>query len=707
VGPSSSSSAIDGAPDAAPDVTAEGRTASRAWTSDDRWSLAFVAAVAGAVILALLGAVGFFDPWETNYAEVAREMVVRDDYLYPFWKDAYFFSKPILLFWLTAPLYALVGAADPTTPMSPWVELLGRLPSALAGFLTVVAVFVVARRFWSRRAATLAALALSTMPLWAFLSRQAITDMLYAGPASVALLLLAPVLLDDDDERARLQALPLPRALWAAIAVCLLPQLWEVARTGAFLNRVTWLGSETATRLGAGGVLVVGGAAFVFFLVRRARDPLFHAAALLFALSMLAKGPVGVAVGGLVVVVTLLGVRGVAGLLSLLLHPALVTASALFVAIGGPWPAVMLAFDGLDDQRKTWFGRFVLYDLLGRVGAGVHGDRGGVEYYVRTAGLGLLPWSGFIPVAVFDAVGALSKRRGDRAWRFTFFVVVWALCLFFFFSATTTKFHHYILPFAVPAALLVGRLLDRLAEQGEGRMVAVVVAASLSALYLRDLVASPWEWIDLFTYHYKGYKPEYYFPMDSVDVVDWSTFGGGKGGQVVSWFEVGPAVVGGVALVGLVAAALFVRPLLEGRAGSVSCLLDVERAPGRGVVVGAVSGAVLVAVFSVHVFWARASQHWSQRWIFDTLVAQRRGDEPLIAFQMDWKGETFYSKNRDVQIKKNAADLRIAVQREGREFVLVQTDRLDNLKNALGKSWEPRIRVVDRSNAKWLLVVVD
>jgi hypothetical protein len=39
--------------------------------------------------------------------------------------------------------------------------------------------------------------------------------------------------------------------------------------------------------------------------------------------------------------------------------------------------------------------------------------------------------------------------------------------------------------------------------------------------------------------------------------------------------------------------------------------------------------------------------------------------------------------------------------------VLVQTDRLDNLKNALGRSWEPRLQVVDRSNAKWLLVLVD
>jgi hypothetical protein len=589
--------------------------------------------------------------------------------------------------------------------MSPWVELFGRLPSALAGFATVVVVYVVARRFWSRRAATLSALALTTMPLWAFLSRQAITDMLYVGLGSMALLALAPALIDDADERQRHQDRPWPRALVVALAVALLPQLWEVARTGAFLDRVLWLGSERATRLVLGGLLVAAGAAFVV-VARRARDPLLHTAAVLFALSLLAKGPVALALGGLVVAVVVLVVDGVAGLVALLVRPALPLAAAVFFALGAPWPAVMLAFDGLDEQRKTWFARFVLYDLLGRVGAGVHGDRGGVEYYVRTAGLGLFPWSGFVPLALFDAFGALRSRRGDRAWRFTVFVVVWALVVFLFFTATTTKFHHYILPFAVPAALLVGRLLDSLAAQATGRVAAVALATALSALFLRDLVAAPWEWIDLFTYHYKGYKPEYYFPLDAIDPAH-LPFPAGARAKVVSWFEIGPALCGGFALIAGFTAAVFVRPLPPGRTGPLSRLLDVVSAPGRGVVLGAVLGALVVAVFAVHVFLARASQHWSQRWLFATYQEMRQPDEPIIAFQMDWKGETFYSKNQDIQVKKNAADLRLAVQRPGREFVLVQTDRLDNLKNALGRSWEPRLQVVDRSNAKWLLVLVD
>lgn len=676
----------------------------------DRWALLLVISVACGVILPLLGATGFFDPWETNYGEVAREMVVRDDYLYPFWKDAYFFSKPILLFWTTAPLYALVGA-DAPGPMSPHVELLGRLPSALIGIATIITAFVVARRFWSRRAATLGAIALATTPFWAFLSRQAITDLPYVGLSSMGLLLLAPTLLADDDERAQAQQQKLPTWLLAFIAFCLVPQLWEIARSGAFLDRVDVVASERVTRV-VFGVVVVGAAFGALALLRRfGRDPWMHASAVLFGLSVLAKGPVGLAVCGLVVLVVVFAAFGVSGVVRLILHPALVSGAALFFAVAAPWPLVMLAFDGLDDQRKTWFQRFVMYDLLGRVGVGVHGDRGGVEYYVKYLGLGMLPWSGLVPVAVFDALTSLRTTLKTKEARFTLLLWVHAFISFCFFAGIATKFHHYILPFVVPSTLLVGRLLDRLAD-GEGRggrALVVFVAVVVSGLFLRDLCAEPWDWIDLFTYHYKGYKPEYYFPVDTLDTIPLPQIGAWKADESVSFYVVGPALFGGVGLAVFALCALLMRPRGDDRGAReapLSWILGVDRAAGRGVVVGAVACAVIVSVFAVQVFWARTSQHWSQRWLNQTYEQMKKPGEPLLAFQMDWKGETFYSKNTEIQIKKNASDLRTAVDRPGREFVLVQTDRMDNLKSALGAA-KNRLTVVDKSNAKWLLVLVE
>lgn len=681
----------------------------------DRWAVLLVIGVAAGIILPLLGATGFFDPWETNYGEVARQMIVRDDYLYPFWKDAHFFSKPILLFWLTAPLYALLGAGDPG-PM-PWgIEFVGRLPSALIGIATVVGVFVVARQFWSRRAATLSAIVLATSPMWAFLSRQAITDMPYVGLSSLGLLLLVPLLIPaaDGDGAAdpqRWRSLRVPRWLAILIVVCIAPQFWEIARSGAFFDRVTLLGGERITRVVVGLVAVAAAVAFGVLVRRRGNNPLLLASALCFALSMLAKGPVGFVLSVIVVVVVALLLGGVSGLMAIARWPSLLLAVAVFVLVAAPWPLVMLAYDGLDESRKTWFQRFVLYDLLGRVGAGVHGDRGGLEYYVRVLGFGMVPWAGFVPVAVFQGLLRLRDRPTTRADGFVVVAVVWFFTVFLFFAATTTKFHHYALPAIVPAALLVGLLLDQLTTSS-ARAWLVVGGFSLlaSVVVVRELSTAPWEWIDLFTYHYKGYKPEYYFPVDTIDTITLPV----GAGLAVPLFRVVPVALAVLAF-GLPLILITVWWWRGGEAGVarsdgvVRSLFDLdgERGIGAPALVGVVLGAVLFTIGATQIVLARSSAHWSQRWLVDTYHSLRQGDEPLIAFQMDWKGETFYAKNREIQIKKNTTDLKTLLAEPGREFVLVQSDRFAGLKTAIGRGADERITVLDRSNAKWMLVLVD
>jgi 4-amino-4-deoxy-L-arabinose transferase-like glycosyltransferase len=662
----------------------------------ESWSFVLAMAVAAALVLPLLGAVGFFDPWETHYGEVARQMAVRDDYLYPFWKDSYFFSKPILLFWLTAPLYKLIGADEAQGSIPAMAELVGRLPSALSSLLAVAAVYFAARRLWSRRAALFSAIALGTMPFWTFLGRQAITDMLYVAPASAALLLLAVALFGEDPEEGRTSTKEsrLPRWLVVAAGICTIPQLWEIGRSGAFLNRVVAAEHEAALRIVVSLLLCLVAGGGLFWLWRRARDPLLHAAALLFALSMLAKGPVGVALCALTLLVTI----AIIGEWRRLLRPAALSCTVLFLAVAAPWPIVMAFFRGLDDQRKTWVQRFIFYDLLGRVGPGAHGDRGTFEYYARYAGFGMFPWSGFLPPALFAAASAARAPRSS-AQRFTVLVAVWAIVTFVFFAATTTKFHHYILPLCVPAALLVGRWLDRVLEDPSlASPVVALFGVSIAVLIGRDLVTEPWQLADLFTYHYKSYKPEYYFPADP----EW------RFGLSVACFGAAAIVAAGIAL------DMLRRRQARATAGSSRSIgawlwnIVLGRPAERsGFVAATLAASVLFGIFAVQVYFNRASQHWSQRALFETYASMRAPGEPLIAFQMDWKGETFYGKNQEIQIKKSGVDLKKAVERPGREFILVQTDRFGGLKNALGKELEPKIRVVDRSNQKWYLLVVD
>jgi hypothetical protein len=69
--------------------------------------------------LPFAGAYGLWDPWETHYGEVAREMTVRGDYISLYWAGSpidpeVFWSKPVLSFWLISLSLHIFGLAHPS-----------------------------------------------------------------------------------------------------------------------------------------------------------------------------------------------------------------------------------------------------------------------------------------------------------------------------------------------------------------------------------------------------------------------------------------------------------------------------------------------------------------------------------------------------------------------------------------------------------------
>src|SRR5690606_2209259 len=78
--------------------------------------------IAGFLYLPFLGAYGLWDPWETHYGEVAREMLSRDDWISLWWaQEDWFWSKPILIFWSEALSMGALGVdfhpdANPAHP---------------------------------------------------------------------------------------------------------------------------------------------------------------------------------------------------------------------------------------------------------------------------------------------------------------------------------------------------------------------------------------------------------------------------------------------------------------------------------------------------------------------------------------------------------------------------------------------------------------
>ncbi len=88
-----------------------------------------VAFFATLLYLPYLGAVGLWDPWETHYGEVAREMIQRNDWVHPYWENMWFFSKPAMTMWMQAfgMDWLSKGIAYPGAPAAVWPVVLGAL----------------------------------------------------------------------------------------------------------------------------------------------------------------------------------------------------------------------------------------------------------------------------------------------------------------------------------------------------------------------------------------------------------------------------------------------------------------------------------------------------------------------------------------------------------------------------------------------------
>lgn len=132
--------------------------------------------------LAALDSRSFFSPDETNYTQVAREMLETGDFVVPHLDGAAWFNKPPLAYWLLAGAFAALGWGFPAA------VLLNTLLTALTAVLLLVLAGGV-----RRRAGMLAAAAYLTMALPLTTARTALTDpsLVLCTTASIAAFLAA------------------------------------------------------------------------------------------------------------------------------------------------------------------------------------------------------------------------------------------------------------------------------------------------------------------------------------------------------------------------------------------------------------------------------------------------------------------------------------------------------------------------------------
>lgn len=604
--------------------------------------------------LPFLGTLTLWDPWETHYGEVAREMIARDDYVYPHWESAYFFSKPALPIWLMAAGMWVVGAdaGPPGAPLGAWTEWGARMPFALIAIATLWAVYRIGRQMGGRNVGLLSAFVLVSSAQFIFIGKQAMADMPLVGFLTIGLAFFFEAVFAEEADR---PATRQEKALAAlAVAVPLGLQLFLIGR------ELRGLGGHLG--LGAAGLV---GAVFVAGILLRGTA---HGTRLVgfyvcLALATLSKGlaPVAVlGVTGLVYVALTVDFR-------VFLRARVVRGVVLFLLVAAPWYLTLSLFDGRDGEGRTFVERFWIHDNLNRVGAGVHGDRGGFGYYLEQLAYGMFPWSAVIPSAIFFAARASERQRRMEHRRLVLFVMLWALATYAFFTMSQTKFHHYIFP-AVPAfAVLVGAWFVHLAEDPVERLSGwvFVPAGILLAVISRDLISDPQHLVNLFTYKYDREYPR----------------------------ELNPRA--------------YLIPIIA--AGSLALVVTYALRQKGKTLLAFLGLATVFAAWVSHHHFNMLSPHWGQKHLFETFYEEREGDEPLYAYQLNWRGETFYSRNTVLQVKESGANTRIRslVDRPGREFIITEQSRFHTLRNVLSFDKREKLRILDRSNNKFYLCVVE
>jgi 4-amino-4-deoxy-L-arabinose transferase-like glycosyltransferase len=383
--------------------------------------------------------------------------------------------------------------------------------------------------------------------------------------------------------------------------------------------------------------------------------------------------------------------------------------SLIVLAICAPWYGTMFVFDGRDDEGKTFFERFIIHDHFKRLALGVHTTTpgGSFVYFIEQVGFDCFPWVFAFPgaAAVLARIRLRPQTTRDRA---LLFLLLWILIGFAVFAFSATKFHHYAFPILAPLLLFCAIWIEDLLDQGLRANAGTAFAGGLLyALVARDLAMTPKHLTDMFVYNYDRAYPDretdprqvfmlLFYAAPAVALSPWLF------DRLAQWLRFARGMASRSLRAGMRAD---LRNRMEG-----APLLGPEAPQDRLVAVCALVGLALsFALFLGWYHWRKLSPHWTQRDLFWTYYHQSEPDEPIGAYQMNWRGEQFYSKNTVREIVRQEAPMCTLpdfLNGPGkRKWILVEQGRLGGLRQAIGNAG--RLKVVEARNNKFALTVVE
>ena len=361
-------------------------------------------------------------------------------------------------------------------------------------------------------------------------------------------------------------------------------------------------------------------AAFLFFLflyrrgtVRRRDAFIFY---VLLGLAMLAKGPVGVILPGLTVVIFLALRKNLAFLRRL--H--VITGGLLVLLIAGSWYGLALWQGGYD-----FFTKQIMKENVLRFFTSDAGHEHPFYYFLPNLFLGMVPWSFFFPPLIVF----LYRQRRMWAEKEYLYLIVWIATVFLFYSVATSKRSVYILPLYPAVALLVGAWWQEL-RHGSTVMSATFFHLIQASGYLCLLLAGVT--ITAIGAQALGYDPlavirPLLHPRDQSNLPMFTGIVSTHPGAFLSW-----SVVTGVAVSLLVA--------------------GIHRYYWGWVFTGLAAFTVSAVLLVNNVFQPTVATTRTYRPFMDRVAAQV-GHAPLFFFQTFDNGALYYSKRHIPQYDTN------------------------------------------------------
>ena len=630
------------------------------------------------IFIPLMGSFGLWDPWETHYGEVGRQMVERGDWVSPWWgshwrdgsghaEGRYFFSKPVFLLWS-------MGIGLLNFGFTEWGIRLG---VALIVILASLMIYIMGKQVFSRRAGIIMMLVTSTSPFWAMLGRQAQTDMPLVGLLTIGMCFFMMACFGKERDK---PAQPLDYALFFAVYLLLfIPQmqlLWVKFPLREELSTPIRLTNYGVTQvIGYSlGVLIVLATLLLSKKPRTKRQFYILAFYLFVALATLAKGALGFALPGAIILVYLFISRE----WGLLKRVELFRGILVFVTIGIPWYGAMVARHG-----REWYDRFIVHDHIRRASSGVHQiDNGSFEHFIRWLGYGLFPWVAFVPGVFGRLTAGRDIGRRTDAQKARLFLVIWAFIAFGLFTLANTKFHHYIFPVVPAITMLIGLYLnDMLSRRLNTVWPLFLAGVGIFVLVGYDLVSEPQHLKNLFTYQYDRMWPELLTPG----------------------FVKALTIFFGVGLVAVVLMA-FGKKLI--RASALALLFATSTG---------------MTVWCLDVYMPQLAVDWSQGYLWETYYGlctriegpegapdfKRYCNEPIVAYRLNWRGETYYTQNEVIPCEDDA-DFRYFLRTNGDHsfYAIMQRGRRSSFTTALSGELRDGVDDVHTENLKFILVRV-